>query len=250
MTPDTVYGEVASLYDSLVGDAAFENWKVVFERLSKIFHLEIGTCADIACGTGQVLGYLAERGARVYGVDLSRQMLEIAGRRTAGTGVTLLRQDMRRLRLPEKVDLVTCNTDSLNYLLDEDDLRRTLRGFGDSLKPGGYALFDMNTAFQLKGQQDGTIWKMREANVRMYWRSGYDEASDTAILEMRHVIESPAGNRLYLEVHRERSYRHEVVEGLLCEAGFTDVFAWDAAGLGAVCEGTRRIVFLAGKGRK
>lgn len=245
-----VYGEVASLYDSLVGNAAFENWLAVFERLEKSFRFNTGTCADVACGTGQVLHYLAERGARAYGVDLSRQMLEIAGRRTTGLDVKLLRQDMRELQLPEKVDLVTCNTDSLNYLLSAEDLRKTLGGFGDSLKPGGYALFDMNTAFQLRNQEDHNIWRMREGNVRLYWRSEYDSATETATLEMRHVVEAPSGNRLYLEIHRERSYPREMIGEFLEDAGFAAIYSWDAAGLRPLSENTRRMVFLARKGTR
>lgn len=245
--PVPVYEEVAPLYDSLVGNTAFENWLVVFARLEHAFHLSLKTCADIACGTGQVLSYLAGRGARVYGVDLSQGMLDISSARTRGLDVHLLRQDFRRLRLPERVELLTCNTDSLNYLLNEDDLRETLARFHESLETGGFALFDMNTRYQLINQQDGRIWKMRESNVRLYWKSGFDEETDIATLEMRHVVETPRGNRLYRETHRERAYPLEKIETLLGQGGFASVFSWDAAGLGPVSDNTRRIQFLAGK---
>ena len=201
-----IYEEVATLYDNLVGDFAFENWLPNFKRLEKAFGLDLDACADVACGTGKVLAYLAGRGARAYGVDGSEHMLSIAAERTRGMGVGLFRQDMRRLCLPRRVSLVTCNTDSLNYLLEEEDLAGTLAGFHRALEPGGCAVFDMNTINQLSGQKDRHIWKMREGNVRLYWRSGYDEETCIATLEMRHVVESPRGNRLYREVHRERGY--------------------------------------------
>ena len=175
-------------------------------------------------------------------------MLGIAAERTRGMGVELFRQDMRRLCLPRQVTLVTCNTDSLNYLLEEDDLAGTLAGFHRALEPGGCAVFDMNTISQLSGQEDSHIWKIREGNVRLYWRSGYDDATGIATLEMRHVVESPRGNRFYREVHRERGYELERIGELVKRAGFDAVYAWDAAGLGPVNESTRRLQFLARKG--
>jgi SAM-dependent methyltransferase len=242
-----VYEEVASLYDSLVGNTAFENWLAVFERLERAFHFSLRTCADVACGTGQVLSYLAGRGAKVYGVDLSRHMLDISRKRTFGLNVHLIRQDFRRLRLPRQVDLLTCNTDSLNYILSEDDLGETLARFHSSLEVGGYALFDMNTLYQLVNQQDRRIWKMREGNVRLYWRSSFDAETNIATLEMRHVVEAPHGNRLYRETHRERAYPPDRISALLEQGGFDYVYSWDAAGLGPVNDKTRRIQFLAGR---
>lgn len=242
------YEEVASLYDGLVGEFAFENWKPSFEKLERAFGLDLRTCADVACGTGKVLAYLAGRGAGAFGIDRSEGMLSIAAERTRGMGVELFRQDMRSLSLPRRVSLVTCNTDSLNYLLEEEDLARTLEGFYRALEPGGSAVFDMNTIRQLSGQEDRHIWKMREGNVRLYWRSGYDSEAGIATLEMRHVVESPRGNRIYREVHRERGYAPELIVGLAERAGFTAVYTWDAAGLGPVSESTRRLQFLAHKG--
>lgn len=240
-----VYEESALLYDGLVGDVAFENWLVNFERLERLFGLSIETCADVACGTGQVLSYLAERGAAAYGVDISESMLAIAGVRNRGMKVELLKQDMRDLRLPRRVGLVTCNTDSLNYLLEEKDLAKAMACFHDALSPGGHLVFDMNSIHQLSAQEDRHIWRMREGDVRLYWRSSYDRESHIATLEMRHVVETPKGNHLYLEVHRERGYPLEKIEEMLAQAGFCPVFAWDAAGLGPVEEDTRRIQCLA-----
>ncbi len=232
-----IYEEVATLYDSLVGEFAFENWLPNFLKLERAFSLDLRACADVACGTGKVLAYLAGRGARAYGVDGSEGMLSIAAERTRGMGVELFRQDMRGLCLPRQVTLVTCNTDSLNYLLEEDDLAGTLAGFWRALEPGGCAVFDMNTIRQLSSQEDRRIWKMREGDVRLYWRSGYDDETGIATLEMRHVVESPRGNRLYREVHRERGYALELIEELAERAGFIATYAWDAAGLGPVRRG-------------
>ncbi|MFI9360482.1 methyltransferase domain-containing protein [Kitasatospora sp. NPDC053057] len=43
-----------------------------------------GVVADLGCGPGHVAGWLAGRGARVVGIDLSPRMVELAGREHPG----------------------------------------------------------------------------------------------------------------------------------------------------------------------
>jgi ubiquinone/menaquinone biosynthesis C-methylase UbiE len=54
-----------------------------------------GSVLDLGCGPGQVGQYLAERGLLVVGMDLSRQMLQVARRRT-GNG-RMVCGDMRSM---------------------------------------------------------------------------------------------------------------------------------------------------------
>ena len=243
--PVPPYSRTATIYDELVGEALFQGWRENFLRLRKHMKGALRVCADVACGTGLTARYLAEEGARVYAVDISPEMLREARRRTAGMEVTLLQQDLRELRLPERVDLLTCNGDSLNHLLGEGDLDRALAAFRDNLDLEGCLLFDVNTPYQLFSQVDATIWKMRLGNVRMYWRSTYDEDSGTARLVMSHVEESDGERRFYREEHRERGYSRGEVETALERAGFRKALCWDACGLGPVAETTRRLQFLA-----
>jgi ubiquinone/menaquinone biosynthesis C-methylase UbiE len=58
---------------------------------------------EIACGTGRFTLMLAERGAKVVGLDVSRAMLGQARRKakTAGRSIDFLRGDAARLPLPD-----------------------------------------------------------------------------------------------------------------------------------------------------
>jgi SAM-dependent methyltransferase len=47
--------------------------------------------------------------------------------------------------LPEPVDLITVNFDTLNHLVHHGDLRCALRRIRDALRPGGYLFFDFIT---------------------------------------------------------------------------------------------------------
>ncbi|UHD15641.1 class I SAM-dependent DNA methyltransferase [Thiocapsa bogorovii] len=152
------YAGLAADYDALVGDALFPIIRRSFEACVRRRGLRFRSIADIGCGTGRFLGDLLRRyDVPMIGVDRSPHMLEVAARRLRGLGVVLLRQDMRRLRLPYPVDLMTCNGDTLNYLVTMDDLVAALRGCRENLTPGGYLLGDLlsgRPAAEAHGSED------------------------------------------------------------------------------------------------
>jgi len=79
----------------------------------------------------------------VYGVDSSPSMLLRAAEKNRGNGVRFLCENIENLRLPHKVDLITCNHDTLNYFTSLRALFRVLRSLHANLTPGGHLLFDM-----------------------------------------------------------------------------------------------------------
>jgi SAM-dependent methyltransferase len=140
------YGEFALLYDQLLGDQFFAELRRTFEWIIRRYDVRFDAVADVACGTGTFVRYLRDIGAQpVYGVDSSPTMLRRAVRKNAGNGARFLLQDLRALRLPHPVDLLTCNFDSLNYLRTAADLRAALCRFAENLSPDGHAIFDLVT---------------------------------------------------------------------------------------------------------
>ena len=83
------------------------------------------TLLDLACGTGKSFLPFLRRGFDVTGCDSSSAMLAEAARKAPEA--TLVHADLRELTMLGRFDLVTCFDDSLNYLLDEDDLAAALR---------------------------------------------------------------------------------------------------------------------------
>jgi SAM-dependent methyltransferase len=70
-------------------------------------------------------------------------MLAEAARKAPGA--RLLHADIRDLTIIGRFDLVTCFDDSLNYLLDSQDLADALGSVARNLRQGGLAIFDLNT---------------------------------------------------------------------------------------------------------
>jgi SAM-dependent methyltransferase len=140
------YGASSAIYDELLGDRFFTELRRTFQWMIRRYGVQFEAVADVACGTGTFVKYLRDIGVQpVLGVDCSPTMLRRAVTKNAGNGARFLLQDLRTLRLPYPVDLLTCNFDSLNYLRTAADLRGAFVRFAENLGPYGHAIFDVVT---------------------------------------------------------------------------------------------------------
>lgn len=238
------YSTSASLYDDMVGRYAFEHWRENFERLRSRYGLDVSIVADVACGTGLAAAHLAHMGALVFASDLSEHMLREAAKKNPGRLIRYAKQDMRYLQPPWRVNLVNCATDAMNHLLREDDFRRALVSARAALRAGGAAIFDMNSAWQLREGSDDPVWEFEVEGRRMSWTSAWDEGTMTSTLTMVFRDAGGSGEDV-VEVHRERAYETGWVLEQLAHAGFSGAEAIDAAGLGKPSARTRRLLFVA-----
>ena len=98
----------------------------------------------------------------MIGVDNSAEMLEIA-REHPDDGILYLQQDMREFELYGTVKAVVCVCDSMNYLLEEEDLAEVFSLVHNYLDQDGIFIFDMNTLYKYRDLiGDATICENRE----------------------------------------------------------------------------------------
>ena len=236
------YNALAPLYDALLGDRFFPRLRRTFEWLIRRYGIRFASVADVACGTGTFVRYLRRRGVpAVCGVDRSPDMLRVAMAKNRGTGARFLCQDFATLQLPQPVDLITCNFDSLNYLLTADGLLHALRRFHANLKPGGHAIFDMIThrsPWQGPGPHvEHVAWP--GITFMRVSRRDPQRNLQTALVSISH------DGRSHREVHVQRGYPIAVVAGLLTQARLPLLGAHDFHTLGSATAQTRRAVYVA-----
>jgi SAM-dependent methyltransferase len=138
------YDALAPGYDDLTRGHDHVGWTGLLESHAVDAGLRGSRLLDVACGTGNTITPMLDRGYDVTGVDISEEMLAEAERKSAGRA-ELLAGDMRELPLLGRFDLVWCLGDALNYLDTEDELVATLDGLRRNLAEGGVAVFDVNT---------------------------------------------------------------------------------------------------------
>jgi len=193
---------------------------------------EVRAACDLACGTGTTALELAQRGIKVYGVDLSPTMCRLARirvrrARPAGANVTIIRGDMRTFRLPEPVDLITCEFDALNHVPRKSDLARVAGAVARALRPGGYFYFDVNNRLAFQKIWPGTGW-FEKPGVVMMLRGGYDERRDKGWTDVEWFIRQKGSWRRFRErVEQVAWTRAEVLQALRA-AGFCRIRACDA----------------------
>jgi SAM-dependent methyltransferase len=129
---------VARGYDAALADCPL----LTVDRLFAERHFgPPGRLLDLGCGTGRLLLPMARRGHWVLGVDLSEEMLRVAGAkaRSAGVAVHLLKAnlvDLAGLR-DETFDYAACLFNTLGMVADADHRRRALAHVYRVLRPGG-----------------------------------------------------------------------------------------------------------------
>ncbi|HEY7639102.1 MAG TPA: class I SAM-dependent methyltransferase [Steroidobacteraceae bacterium] len=215
------YRGFASIYDATMGDAAFPTVWGAFERARNQHGITFASACDVGCGTGRFLSSLRRHEAQLFGVDLSAAMLQRAARRLQGTGIRLLRQDMRALQLPQRVDLITCNFCTLNYCASDEDLAATLAACRANLTPGGHLIADVLTD---RGPLDGPAEVVQEISLssgHSRWQISLEPSGSGSVVEMSTVMRDRSGRQhAWRETHRQRWYREPLLRSLLDQSGF------------------------------
>ena len=145
---------------------------------------------------------------------------------------------------PSSFDLVTCFYDSMNYLIDDGDLDRVYAGVARVLRPGGYMLFDLNTAAEYAtwDERDSVTHDGRDCLV--YNQLSYDPdarlASGRIVWFVRELDRWWRGE----ETHVERAWSDAEVRAALAGAGLALVGRYDLTG-GMAAEDALRVVYVA-----
>jgi SAM-dependent methyltransferase len=138
------YDALAPGYDDLTRGHDHAAWTSLLEARAFDAGLAGSRLLDVACGTGNTILPMLERGYDVTGVDVSEAMLAEAERKSGGAA-RLVVGDMRRLPVLGEFDLIWCLGDALNYLDSEAELTAALTGMRLNLAPDGVVVIDVNT---------------------------------------------------------------------------------------------------------
>lgn len=171
---------------------------------------------DLACGTGNTAIPWARRGRTIIGVDVSEAMLRVARRKSSR--VHWVRQNLATLKLDARADLVTCQFDALNHLLDANDLQQVFVRVFRVLRPGGLFQFDLNSRYWL--QWLSTSEKLFHVGPHSFTAyNAFDAASGIATFNQLWFVRQGRLYRKVLVSVRERSYEDSEVRRMLREAG-------------------------------
>ncbi|MBO4626981.1 MAG: class I SAM-dependent methyltransferase [Lachnospiraceae bacterium] len=141
------YKDVADNYDRYLdvmyaqedNHAGFQDFYLSLAR-----HYGQGGVVDIACGTGAVLLYLAERGIDIDGTDLSEEMCRVADEkaRKMGLSLNIYPANMTKFSSRRKYSLAIIARSGFMHLPTQQLQIEALKNIREQLTDGGYLTFN------------------------------------------------------------------------------------------------------------
>lgn len=244
------YSEFANVYDIFMEDIPYSEWFAFIKEQIKSLGKEAQSVCELGCGTGQMTMLFAKEGCQVIGIDYSPEMLMVAQDHafTQEEDILYLMQDMSEFEIGQEVDLIYSCCDSINYLLEDEQVMSTFRGVTKALKSEGLFIFDLNTEFKYKETLGNKTFADQTEKAAYIWENFYDEEEKINEYQVQFFIEGEDGRYDRTEeCHYQKAYSIEQIEKWLQEAGLKLVACYDNYSEKSVSTATERVTYIAQK---
>lgn len=257
------YSDFAYVYDVFMDETPYEKWCDFIIKTLDENNVPKELVLDLGCGTGVLTRMLAKHGYDMIGVDNSLEMLSIAreyeyadleDEESEDNGILYLLQDMREFELYGTVRAVVSICDSVNYLLEDDDIVDCFKLVNNYLDPGGIFLFDFNTLYKYETViGDTTIAENRE-DCSFIWENYYHKENHINEYDLTIFIKDDEQEedvyRKSVETHYQRGYTLAEMKDFIERSGMEFVKALDADTQDEVTETSERIYIIAKEKQK
>ena len=255
------YTDFAAVYDTFMDDTPYDVWgdfvAGLIERygiskpvesdkgkamapaeseetdLEEALTQEKNLVVELGCGTGSFTRVLKKKGFDIIGMDLSPEMLNIARNKASEEklDIMFIEQDMRELDLYCTAGTIVSVCDSINYILDDEEIVETFRLVNNFLFPGGVLIFDFNTLHKYRDViGDATIAENRE-DCSFIWDNYFHEDEGINEYDLTVFVSCDEEKDLFkkfTETHFQRGYTLEEMKSFIERSGLLFVDAIDA----------------------
>ena len=184
----------------------------------------------------------------MIGIDNSIEMLEIAKEKSIGKheDILYLFQDMREFELYGTVRGIVSICDSMNYILEKEDLTKVMRLVNNYLDPGGIFIFDMNTPYKYETiLADNTIAEDRDG-MSFIWDNYFYEEERINEYSLHLFLQGDDGRYdKFTETHYQKAYEIEQIKEAIENGGLEFVGVYDAFTKDPPRENSERLYFIA-----
>jgi SAM-dependent methyltransferase len=208
------------------------------ELIWRLLELEPGLeVLDLASGHGRIANRLAERGARVTGLDATPRFLELAREDAAARGVEVeyVHGDMRRLPWESRFDRILCWFTAFGYFDDEQN-RQVLQEARKALRAGGMLLIEGNNLLELARRWQPATLVEREGDF-VIDRHRFDPVAGR--METERIV--VRGGKVRRFSYAVRMFVASELRAWLLGAGFASVDFYNREGEPLTAESRRMI---------
>lgn len=196
-----LYGELASWFHLVTAPEEYAEEALVYRRLlSESSERPVKSVLELGSGGGNNASHLKADFDMTLS-DLSSEMLELS--RELNPECKHVEGDMRTLRLDHTFDAVFVH-DSVDYILNEPDLRATIETAYVHIRPGGLALFvpdHIKETFRPSTEHGGNDGPARGARY-LEWSWDPDPDDDMYVTDFAFLLRDEHGHvRVELDRH-------------------------------------------------
>lgn len=245
------YTSFAQVYDMFMDNIPYDEWCKYLVEMLKKYGIEDGLVLELGCGTGSVTRRLEQANYNMIGIDNSEDMLSIA-RENGPESILYLLQDMTEFELYGTVNAVISICDSINYILEEEDLLKVFKLVNNYLEKDGIFIFDLNTMYKYSEIMGDTVIAENRDEGSFIWENTYFEDEQINEYNLTLYIKDHIEDKYnrYEEIHYQKAYSIDTVIKLLEKAGMEfvavyDAFSWDKPG-----KKSERVYFVAKEGHQ
>ncbi|SIS52107.1 class I SAM-dependent DNA methyltransferase [Salimicrobium salexigens] len=211
------YGQLAVVYDRLMEDAPYDEWKAFFLNILSKEEVRAEYVLELGCGTGEITHRLEEEGFKMTGVDMSEEMLAIASSKR-NSSIRWVQQDIANLEGLREYGAVISFCDVVNYITEERGLESMFLNAYEALEEGGVFIFDIHSPSHAHKHMSGQTFAEVYDDLSYIWFC--DEENDVMTHDLTFFIEHEGVYRRFDEVHHQRIYQPDYIRKALSDAGF------------------------------
>ncbi|MFB8735228.1 class I SAM-dependent methyltransferase [Bacillus sp. SL00103] len=164
-----IYQGFAGVYDELMTHAPYDEWVQWIQQNIK----PNAAIIDVGCGTGEIALRLAEKGHAVTGIDPAKKCSpsrsKSTGEKTVHSIFTSRYERADGFEQVFQVAVICC--DSLNYLKNENDVKKTFKNMFQLLEEDGVLLFDVHTPYKMEEVFPGSTYADQDDEISYIWQS-------------------------------------------------------------------------------
>jgi len=193
--------------------------ELVFKKYSK---KPVKSIFDLGCGTGLHDGELSKRGYRITGLDLSREMIDIARGRNPNDEFIV--GDMSNFNLNQKFDAVICMFSAMGYLTKNRQIESFFSSVKNHLNIGDLIILDVWNGLGVMNELPTSREKIAKMeNLRIVRKSFPDLDSKNHINNVKFLVKVFEKKKLideYEENHKVRFFFPQELRKYAEDAGF------------------------------
>lgn len=182
--------------------------------------IEVKSCLDITCGTGEYLSYFDKNKILCYGTEIAKSMVDYCTDKYPSMKVVLTK-DIPAIPFKQKFDLISCNHDMVNNLEKMSDWATLFKNVHNCLNKGGIFTFDYYTKNKLSSWNEVAFEESDIMDHVTNIKKGID--NKTIFNEIYYLKQKNGSYKKTFNIEVKSYFENEEIVEALKKAGFKTI---------------------------